>query len=77
MKTSVLLVILGIAAITVQCTASESVEQDSLRTFVDTVLGWNAEMASEARCGGWMAKCADSDDCCETFHCTRFNVCGK
>uniref|UniRef100_A0A482Z7A2 U15-Theraphotoxin-Ct1b_1 n=1 Tax=Coremiocnemis tropix TaxID=1904443 RepID=A0A482Z7A2_CORTR len=77
MKTSVLLVILGIVVITALCTASESVEQDFPRTFIDALFERNEEMNSEARCGGWMAKCRDDDDCCVTFECTRFNKCGK
>nr|B1P1E9.1 RecName: Full=U14-theraphotoxin-Cg1c; Short=U14-TRTX-Cg1c; AltName: Full=Jingzhaotoxin-23; Short=JZTX-23; Flags: Precursor [Chilobrachys guangxiensis]ABY71699.1 cystine knot toxin [Chilobrachys guangxiensis] len=69
--------VLRIAAITLLCTASESVEQNPLIPFENAVLGSYAKMASEKRCDGWMAKCPDRDDCCETFHCTRFNARGN
>uniref|UniRef100_A0A482Z7H6 U15-Theraphotoxin-Ct1a_1 n=1 Tax=Coremiocnemis tropix TaxID=1904443 RepID=A0A482Z7H6_CORTR len=70
MKTSVLLVILGIVVITALCTASESVEQ-ALSVEVSELIKAMDKAPEERDCRWFWGACSHDGDCCAHLGCKR------
>nr|B1P1G9.1 RecName: Full=U23-theraphotoxin-Cg1a 1; Short=U23-TRTX-Cg1a; AltName: Full=Jingzhaotoxin-20; Short=JZTX-20; Flags: Precursor [Chilobrachys guangxiensis]ABY71719.1 cystine knot toxin [Chilobrachys guangxiensis] len=77
MKTSVLVTVLGLAVISVLCSASQDEEQDMYDELLSAVFEVNDELQSEARCGEKNDRCKTNQDCCSGFRCTKFRRCGR